>query len=691
MWAVFKKELKTYFLSPSIYVMFGIMFTIFSIYFISQALSLGIIDFGLLYYIIAEWGLFIMIPILTMRLFVRERKNGTDKLLFTSTKSTMSIILGKFFAAVVVTSIFLLISTIYFIITNSLSNANITTLIIRLIGFLLIYMAAISVGMLASSIAKNKIIAFIITIILFLVPYALAELTGHFLMFDITTMYTKFPNAIVSITDIVSIIAYTTMCLLITNIILQKKRNKKKTYVAIISIGIIIAIYVGIYIGINIINPDEIDLTKDRLYSITETSKNIIQNIDQDIEIILVHVKEYNKSVADFIYKYSKENDKIKIKEISNIEEDQELKEKYNLTTSTVMIIVKNGEKERIIAYDDLNTTDYTTYEQKSILEETMTNALIDVTEKEKSKIYYITGHNKQETNYISFFLEYLKNKANDVEELNITEADAIPKDADTLILTTLQEDFKEKEKQMIIDYIHKGGNIIVFTNPNVQQTVMPMYEEILDEYGVSISEGIMLEQDTNKIYQNIPNYIIEEINKENDIFNNITMNLNACFMTSGKLEIQDEETLKKLNVTMQPIAQTSETSYYRNNLFVTSGEKQPNEKEGSEIVAALLTKQINDNTTSKLIIYANNMFMQNVEVTDYAFQLYNNKEIALKSVAYLIGKTDDIIIRKNTETTPYRATIEQNSNIIRIICVLPGLMLIAGIIIKNIQKRKKN
>ena len=81
--AILKKELKSYFLSPIGYVVIGIFLLCFSVFFYLTALSSGSVDLGGLYYYTALYGLIIIVPILTMRIFEEERKNGKEKLLLT--------------------------------------------------------------------------------------------------------------------------------------------------------------------------------------------------------------------------------------------------------------------------------------------------------------------------------------------------------------------------------------------------------------------------------------------------------------------------------------------------------------------------------------------------------------------------------------------------------------------------------
>ena len=158
MWTIYKKELKTYFLSPIGYVAVGLFLAIYSLFFFLTTIQYGVVDLGNLYYATARYGLLLIVPILTMRMFAEERKNGTEQLLLTSPRSVTSIVLGKFLAAVTIILVTLIVSIMYFVIVSFFGKANIVTVLVTMLGFLLLGMAAISFGMLASSITEIPIL-----------------------------------------------------------------------------------------------------------------------------------------------------------------------------------------------------------------------------------------------------------------------------------------------------------------------------------------------------------------------------------------------------------------------------------------------------------------------------------------------------------------------------------------------------
>lgn len=227
MWSILKKELKSYFLSPIGYICIGIFLLIFSIFFYLTAIQSASVDLGNLYYNTAMYGLMLIIPILTMRLFAEERKNGTEQLLLTSPRSVTGIVLGKFFAATTVVLITLIISLMYFAILMYFGTPNLVPTLIMMFGFLLLSMAAISIGMFASSITENQIVAAVITAAVLILPWFLPNINESLAALDLMNYYSKFPAGLLSATEVVGLVSFAVMFILFTVIVLKRRKAVK--------------------------------------------------------------------------------------------------------------------------------------------------------------------------------------------------------------------------------------------------------------------------------------------------------------------------------------------------------------------------------------------------------------------------------------------------------------------------------
>ena len=224
MWAVIKKEGKSYFYSPVGYVFIGLFLIMFSIFFYVDVFQYQSINFEYIFYSGATILTFI-VPILTMRTIAEERKNGTEQLLLTSPLSITKVVLGKFIAAVLVVVITELCTFMYFGILCFFGTPHIVTALVTLLGFLLLAISYISFGILASSITEHQIIAGIITIGFFILTWFLPQFSDIFTNFSLINMFSKFPTGQIDIADTVTYITFTVACILLTIIFMQRRKS----------------------------------------------------------------------------------------------------------------------------------------------------------------------------------------------------------------------------------------------------------------------------------------------------------------------------------------------------------------------------------------------------------------------------------------------------------------------------------
>ena len=224
MFAVIKKEFKSYFYSPVGYVFIGLFLIMFSIFFYVDVFQYQRTNFEYIFYSGATILTFI-VPILTMRAIAEERKTGTEQLLLTSPLSITKVVLGKFIAATLIVAITEICTFLYFGILCYFGTPHITTALVTLLGFLLLAMSYISFGILASSITENLIIAGVITIGFFILTWFLPQFSSIFTNFSLINMFSKFPTGQIDIADTVTFVTFTISCILLTIIVMQRRKS----------------------------------------------------------------------------------------------------------------------------------------------------------------------------------------------------------------------------------------------------------------------------------------------------------------------------------------------------------------------------------------------------------------------------------------------------------------------------------
>jgi ABC-2 type transport system permease protein len=167
--SIFLKELNAYFSSAVAYLIIGV-FLIFTSLFTWVFSDTNILDYGFSdlgsFFQLTPYLFFLLIPALTMRLFADEFRMGTFELLMTKPLSIWQIVLGKFFAAWLTIAAALIPTIIYYMsvyqLGSPVGNIDSAAVIGAYAGLLLLAGAFVGIGIFASSLTDNQIIAFVI-------------------------------------------------------------------------------------------------------------------------------------------------------------------------------------------------------------------------------------------------------------------------------------------------------------------------------------------------------------------------------------------------------------------------------------------------------------------------------------------------------------------------------------------------
>lgn len=241
MWAIFKREVKSFFLTPIGYIYMGIFLLLSGLFFVFTILPqnpyvlptanynevIGTMVFTLLF----------LGPILTMKLITDEKRTGTDQLLFTSPVSLTGIILGKYLAAVFIFASISAVTLIYPLILSRFAEMDINVVMAGYLGYFLIGASFIAVGIFASSVTQNQIVAAIMSFCLLLFLWLAESVKFMFNLdekgqkiADYFLVYNRFDEFLMGIIDIDSIIFYLGMIavfLFLTFRSIEKRRWSK--------------------------------------------------------------------------------------------------------------------------------------------------------------------------------------------------------------------------------------------------------------------------------------------------------------------------------------------------------------------------------------------------------------------------------------------------------------------------------
>ncbi len=229
---IFKKELKSYFVSPIAYIVISVFLLIigwlfYSTFFLDRQANLT------RFFSILPVAFAFVVPAVTMRLFSEEINIGSYEILLTMPVTFRDIIVGKFLAAVGFIGIMLIPTLFYAVTTTFLGKLDWGPVIGGYLGAILLGATFSAIGLLASSVTRNQVVAFIIGMAVCLALTLLIDfmlfflpnfLVGIFQYLSANYHFQNIAKGVIDLRDILYFVSVSFVVLYGTNLIMQGKK-----------------------------------------------------------------------------------------------------------------------------------------------------------------------------------------------------------------------------------------------------------------------------------------------------------------------------------------------------------------------------------------------------------------------------------------------------------------------------------
>ncbi|HMG08772.1 MAG TPA: gliding motility-associated ABC transporter substrate-binding protein GldG [Mucilaginibacter sp.] len=296
MLSILQKEITSYLSSLVAYVTIGVFLLVLGL-FLWVFPDSSILDYGYAglesLFSTAPYLFMFLIPAITMRSLAEERKEGTFELLFTRPVTDWQIILGKYFAAVLLILFALMPTLVYCFSVSTLGTpqGNIDTgaVIGSYIGLFLLGAAFAAIGLFASSVTKNQIIAFTIAVFLCFFFYSGFDSLSQLLSLQdlglqnlgITAHYQSVSRGVLDTRDLAYFIIVTGIFIWLTLFVIIRQRKKKLFTTTMFG-------YTGILLVIALISNiafTRFDFTTEKRYTISPISRQIMDSLQQPVKV----------------------------------------------------------------------------------------------------------------------------------------------------------------------------------------------------------------------------------------------------------------------------------------------------------------------------------------------------------------------------------------------------------------------
>ncbi len=213
-WIIAKRELKGFFDSLMAYILLILFLGLSGLFTWVVGNNIFTMGQASLHYFfgIAYWSLFFFIPMLTMRMLAEEKRSGTLEFLLTKPINDWQLVMGKFLGTLLLIVIALALTIPYYITIAQIGPADHGAIISGYLGLILMSAAYIGIGIFASSVTSNQIVAVLLSMfigiffhfVFDMLAYSFSGVLGETLSFlSITTHYDSISRGVIDSRDII--------------------------------------------------------------------------------------------------------------------------------------------------------------------------------------------------------------------------------------------------------------------------------------------------------------------------------------------------------------------------------------------------------------------------------------------------------------------------------------------------------
>ncbi|MBQ1283813.1 MAG: Gldg family protein [Clostridia bacterium] len=256
--AIFKRELKSYFTSPLGFIVVLVYILMGGILF-SYMFRSGYAQIEGVFSYMSNFS-YLLVPVLTMRLFSEERHAKTDQALLTAPIKISHIVMGKFFAALAVLGIVNGITLIYQFIFSVMVSVNWVTYLSCLLGTMLFSAALVALGLFISALTENQMVAAMgsvaASLVLMMTDTIASLLSSIEILYNsltwlsFATRYNTFINGLFNYADVAFFASFAAIFLFLTVRVIERRRwaggSKEQSYALIALLTAAAAVVCGI-------------------------------------------------------------------------------------------------------------------------------------------------------------------------------------------------------------------------------------------------------------------------------------------------------------------------------------------------------------------------------------------------------------------------------------------------------------
>ena len=541
LFALVKKDIKSYFDQPSAYILIVPFVAVLSYVFFSQALLTAEASLRPLFTVDFQidnpslpWLLAIFVPAATMKLLAEENRDGTLELLLTHPIRGWIVLMSKFLSGFIFVAFSILATIGIPIAVQTAGNLDIGAAAGQYVGSLFLAASFVAIGLFTSSLTRNQVVAFILgmslTMLLMIMGLDIVAVTLPqrlaSLLQDLSpvTHFSSVARGVIHLRDVLYFIALVSTFLSATFLIIRGRTlSHKSTQYRNLQLGtaglIVFSVLIG-WSGNSI--EGRFDLTEDKLFTISPATADIVGQLDDILTLEFYESREppvqvalTARDVGDFLEDFAAGSDgKVKLVRRFPEDDEDELRKAQIAGVPPVQFNVRSqGELQIKSGYLGLSMTYVDQRETIPFVnsfdgfEYRMASLINRMVEDQKKSVAFLTGHGQAGPSGGYQTFASLLTDSYEVREMNAAEDLAIDLSAvDVLIIGGPTQAIPDETSNAVIEYISNGGkalllidSILVDQSQLIAGENRYSFKDLPERFGVIIENDLVFDLQANE------------------------------------------------------------------------------------------------------------------------------------------------------------------------------------------------
>ncbi len=449
---------------------------------------------------------------------------------------------------------------------------------------------------------------------------------------------------------------------------------------AAVAVAIIVNLLVTAIQDRGIINM-KFDLTSSGLYSIGDTTKEILQQLDKDVEIYgLFDIGEINsnvslKQIKEVLSQYEKYGH-VQVKYLDPDKEPGLINEIDPTGLKDIEkgdFVVKCGSKVRKLLANEIYQTEYDYQTGQAtgasfIGEQGFTGAIKYVASDKTPVVYFTQGHEEGqvESNY-TLLKTQLESNNYEVKSINLMTEENVPDDAEILIVASPKVDISVQEKDKLKDYLKNGGKAVFLFDSLESNPKFTQFEDLLAEYNVGLNYDKVKETDQQRYYPGDPSAVVLDVPSSNVIQREYQL------LLAGSRSIKILKNQKDY-ITVTSLMKTSDKAVGE------QIDKSVGPDNQGPLDLGVAVEHNGGAKQAKLLVMGNGLFISDAARQQYGQYFDYGNNFFTMSLSWMMDKTDEVVIEaKSLNTESLNMTSAAQANTVALLTVIVFPLLILG------------